>query len=348
MNTRTFVACLFLCSVLAAGVAPAAEPAAKKAAAGEIAYVVKPGDTLMSVSSQLLAGGARDYKRLAAHNGLKDANVIAPGSTLRIPVAWLRRESAAVRVIAVAGDVQAGGRALKVGDTVAEGEEVVSAPGGFATLEFADRSVLRVRPQSRVRIEAHKGAPTLAEFETRLRLGAGAVEAAVAPQRSPNFRIQTPTANMAVRGTEFRVRGSESASQAEVIEGRVGVSGAKGAEVSVNAGFGTVVRQGEAPAKPVKLLGAPDLSGVPEAQQGSVARIAFPPLEGAAGYRIVAATDRELRNVVAETTVRRPLVRIVDLQAGEYFYGVRGIDALGLEGREAQGKLRLSAEAPAR
>jgi len=332
MNLRRIFAALLLLLAAAAG-----------AQSADTSYIVKPGDTLMSIASEQLAGGAKDYRRLAAHNGLKDANVIAPGTTLRIPAAWLKRQAATTRVIAVSGDVKAGERALKVGDTVAEGEQVASGPAGYATLEFADRSVLRIRPESRVTVEAHKSAPTLTEFETRLRLGAGAIEATVAKQRAQDFRVRTPTANMAVRGTEWRVRASETITQTEVTEGRVAVAGDKGKEVVLVAGFGTVVRQGEAPARPVQLLGAPDLSRVPELQERPAVHIAFPALPGASGYRVVAALDREMRNVVVEADVTRPVVRIVDLRDGEYFYAVRGVGALGLEGREAQARFRLKA-----
>lgn len=313
------------------------------AQAPETTYVVKRGDTLMSVSSELLAGGARDYRKLADHNKLRDPNRLEPGTTLRIPTAWLKRQAAAVRVLAVTGEVRAGARMLKVGDAVAEGETVESSPSGHATLEFADGSVLRVKGRTRVTVEAHRGAPTLSEFETRLRLGAGAIEAAVAKQRKQDFRVITPTANMAVRGTEFRVRADEETARSEVTEGLVGVAGARGREVGVAAGFGTLVRQGEAPATPVRLLGAPDLSGVPDLQERPVVRIGFPALPGAVQYRFLVADDPELRNVVLETGVRGPLVRIVDLRDGDYHYAVRGVDALGLEGRESRARFRLRA-----
>ncbi len=121
------------------------------------------------------------------------------------------------------------------------------------------------------------------------------------------------------------------------------VAGDKGREVAVEAGYGTVVRQGEAPAAPVRLLEAPDLSGVAELHERPTVRIAFARLAGAVGYRIVAAEDAQMRNVVAESPLRTPTARFVDLRDGDYFYTVRGVDALGLEGREAQGRFRLRA-----
>ena len=298
-----------LSAVLVAGGASGAEDV--------LLYVVKPGDTLMSIASEQLAGGAREFRRLAAHNGLKDANVIAPGTQLRIPTAWLRRQAATVRVVALAGEVKSGERGLKSGDALAEGDRVRSGPTGHATLEFADKSVVQVKPGTELVLEGHKASPSLTDFETRLRLGAGAIEAVVARQRAQQFRVRTPTANMAVRGTAFRVRDVDGSTQAEVTEGRVAVAGDKGREVALDAGFGTVVRAGEAPAAPVRLLEAPDLSGVPELHERPTVRIMFARLAGAVSYRFVAAEDREMRNVVAETPLRGPAARLVDLRDGE-------------------------------
>lgn len=340
------VSLLALCGGAALAQAPAAPSPSTPAAqppTSETVYVVKPGDTLLSIAKDQLAAGGKDYRRLAAHNGLRDANVLAPGTNLRIPTDWLRRQASTARVIALAGDVRVGERSLQVGDRVAEGEQVASGANSHATLEFGDRSILRIRPGTRVTVEAHRVAPSLQEFETRLRLGAGAIEAAVTRQRSQDFRVRTPTANMAVRGTEFRVRGDEKGTQAEVMEGRVGVAGAKGKELLVGAGFGTVVLPGQEPGGLVRLLPAPDLSRVATLQERPIVRIAFPEVDGAQGYRFVAAEDADFTRLVAFGELRGPVVRLVDLQDGEYFFAVRGLGPAGFEGAEARNRFRLKA-----
>ena len=70
-------------------------------------------------------------------------------------------------------------------------------------------------------------------------------------------------------------------------------------------------------------------------------RLIVPPLAGATGYRFRVATDKEFLKIVTETMQRRPEVRIVDLRDGEYYYGVRGVDANGLHGQEASGRFKL-------
>jgi hypothetical protein len=254
--------------------------------------------------------------------------------------AW-SADPAAARVVALSGQVQSGARALKVGDTVAEGEELRSGVEGRATLEFADGSVLRVRTDSRLRIETHRseGAPAL--FETRLRLESGAVEASVPIAGGPRFAVDSPMANLVARGTQFRARARPEAMLVEVVAGSVTVRGAAGGEVTVDSGYGTQVKPAEAPLAPVKLLDPPDISGIAELHETPVVRLRFAPVPGAVRYRIVLGTDRDLREVIVESRQRRPDIRLLELDDGEYFYAVRAIDALNLDGLEARGRLRL-------
>jgi hypothetical protein len=259
-------------------------------------------------------------------------------------VGWAA-EPAPARVIALGGDVRAGGRGLAIGDGVSEGDEIASGRSSYATLEFTDHTLVRIRPDTRLRVEGHRATAVPAGIDTRLRLDSGALEVVVAQRRAPNFIIASLWGNITVRGTDFRARGGDEAMLVEVLEGAVDVTGTAGASglARVEAGYGTLVRPMEAPLAPVKLLAAPDVSGIAELHERPVVRLRFAPLTGAQRYRIVAATDRDLLDVVVENTQRRPDVRMVDLRDGDYFYGVRAIDALGLEGAEARGRIRLKA-----
>jgi len=247
------------------------------------------------------------------------------------PAAWSAAPAVA-KVIALTGEVRADGRALKAGDTVAEGEAIVSGVEGRAMIEFADRTLLRVRTESRLRIE------------TPLRLDSGAIEAVV-PKQGPGFGISSPTGNVTTRGAAFRARARPEGLLVEVTGGAVTVSGPAGGPVAVEAGYGMLVKPNEAPLAPVRLLVAPDISGIDALQERQVARLHFAPLPGAVRYRVLVAADRDLRNVIVESRPRRPDLRVLELGDGEYFYGVRAIDELGLDGLEARGSFRLKMQA---
>lgn len=64
--------------------APAAKPARETNSASERTYVVLPGDALSRIASKLL-GSSRRMDEIVALNGLKDADDIKAGQTLRIP-----------------------------------------------------------------------------------------------------------------------------------------------------------------------------------------------------------------------------------------------------------------------
>lgn len=249
----------------------------------------------------------------------------------------------AARVVSLSGEVRAGRRELRVGDSV-EGEEIASGRASYATFEFTDGSVVRIKPDTRLRIRAHRAMPAPGEFETGLRLDTGALEAYVTMRRAQSFSIASPSGYIAAHGAHFRARIGDEAMLVEVLEGSVAVAGISSARwVSVEEGYGTRVRAMAAPLSPVRLLAAPDISGIVESQHRPVVRLRFAPRAGAERYRIVAATDRDLHEMVVENMQRRPDVRMVDLRDAEYFFAVRAVDALGLEGPDARGRFRLKA-----
>ena len=244
-----------------------------------------------------------------------------------LPGAWsaeLPVKPMAAKVVVLSGDVTAGARALKSGDGLAEAEEIVVGRGSYATLEFTDRSIVRVMSDSRLRIETHHAPSAFSsEFETRLQLGAGAIEAKIARRRVSTFSIASMAGSIASIGASFRVRDVGDVMLVEVLDGRATVTGTSGRPVTVDAGYGTRVMPMEAPLAPVGLLRAPDVSRVSALHQHPVVRLRFAPVPGAQRYRIIAAADRDLRDVLVENTQRRPDVRMIDLRDGDYFYGVR-------------------------
>ena len=193
--------------------------------------------------------------------------------------------------------------------------------------------MVAVNPASSVVIEQLSRYPTN-DRDTQIRLDAGSAETQVKPQGdSGRFRIRTPVAISAVRGTEFRraydaVGGLD---RTEVIGGRVAVEGAK-AEVMVPSGYGSISDLKNGPRSPVKLLPPPDLSGLPAVAQGEVVRFSFAPVTGASGYRAQLAGDSEFHGVVAERDSESAEIVFSTLKDAHYWLRVRSRDPDGLEG----------------
>ncbi|RTL41340.1 MAG: hypothetical protein EKK53_13660 [Burkholderiales bacterium] len=111
----------------------------------------------------------------------------------------------ACEVMAVSGDAQrADGKPLAVGDRLEVGTQLRTGVAGRVRLRFADGSVLVLADRSQLRIEAFQalaGQPRTAEFLLEL----GLVGQRVTPSAQGSWKVRTPTAVTAVRGTEFSV-----------------------------------------------------------------------------------------------------------------------------------------------
>lgn len=130
----------------------------------------------------------------------------------------------ACEVMAVSGDAQRGdGQALAVGDRLDAGTTLRTGAAGRVRLKFVDGSVLVLADNSQLRIAAFSaagGQPRTAELLLEL----GLVGQRVNPSAGGSWRVRTPTAVTAVRGTEFSVEvGDDRATAVLVQAGEVDV-----------------------------------------------------------------------------------------------------------------------------
>ncbi|RVT53345.1 FecR domain-containing protein [Rubrivivax albus] len=309
-------------------------------------HVTVPGDTLIGIGRQLLAEPRR-WRAVARLNRIADPDRIPVGARLRIPVAWMRTEPRPATLLGSIGTVQAPA-------TLDEGSEVVTGDDGHAVVRLVDGTVLRLRPRSRLGLTESRVVPDTPVTRARARLGSGRVEVDAAPARGgePGFRIDTPQGVLGVRGTRFRVASDTepARSRGEVTEGVVAVSGAVPGQQRVQAGFGTVIDTSGRVADPVRLLPAPDLAPLPRLQERVLVRFVVPTpavMAGVVAWRAQLARDARFEQVLGDLRVaHRPEgseLRFVGLPDGDYLLRVRGVDALGLEGLDADLPFRLKA-----
>ncbi|MGE4088081.1 MAG: FecR domain-containing protein [Immundisolibacter sp.] len=319
--------------------------------ADEWIYVVRPGDTLWTLTERHLKHFGY-VTRLQAANGVDNPYALPPGMRLRIPLDWSRRRPGVARVVGHGGTctlARDGGAApvgIAMGAELSVGDEVTCAANSYVTLEFEDGSQLRVQPDSQIHLDAAWVYGDAGYFVHDVALQRGRTESSV-PQQQPaatRLRIVTPASTTSVRGTRFRVAADESdaASRSEVEHGRVSVD-AQRRSVSVDAGFGSVTRAGAAPSPPVPLLPAPDLSDVPAVLERVPLRFSLAGLPGATGYRGGVAADAKFTRLIAEFSSDSTTLRGPDIPDGDYWLRVRGRDAEGLEGRHAVRRFTLNA-----
>ena len=130
----------------------------------------------------------------------------------------------ACEVVAVSGEAQrADGKGLAAGDKLDVGTTLRTGAAGRVRLRFVDGSILVLADKSQLRIEAFSASgakPREAEFLLEL----GLIGQRVTPSAGGSWKVRTPTAVTAVRGTEFSVEvGEDRATAVHVKTGEVDV-----------------------------------------------------------------------------------------------------------------------------
>lgn len=320
------------------------------ASAQEWRYRVRPGDNVWELARRHLKPDV-PWERLQALNQVEDPYRLVPGSVMRFPLVWLHQQPARVRVVALAGNIQAtragspDAFAIRVDQQLDAGTTLRTAADASLTLEFADGSRLQLMGDSELQLDRLSAYGSTGMVDTRLRLPRGRSSYDVKPQRGPGSRfiVESPGLMTSVRGTGFRVASDGSNSRSEVYQGRVDVSGG-GRQVKVAAGRGTYNDARRQPVTPVALLPAPDLRGLPSDVVRIPEMLSWTPVDGASGYRLQASAHEDFRTLLQDLQTDVARARL-DVQAeGPAFVRVRAIDTNGLEGLDAVHRLQIAAQ----
>jgi hypothetical protein len=314
---------------------------------GLLHYPIQPGDNPWNITQRFLLG-LEYWKPLLKLNGIDRPRRLKPGTTLTIPVQWLRSEPGGARVRAVSGEAHfvSGGttQPLRPDSELVAGDQVIVGETGSAVLEYSDGSTLLLAKNTRLSLIRVDQFPGTGLADTRVRLDAGRTENRV-KRRGSRFEIDTPSASTAVRGTRFRAsvdNQTPEISRVEVTKGEVAVAGS-GKELGIVAGFGTLVEKGKPPLPPVKLLPATRFTEPAPYSRRSPLEIKWLATDGATGYRLlVSALDGKVP-LLDEVTARTGLSTNA-LPDGKYRLTLRAIDGNGLEGRESTLQFELDAQ----
>jgi hypothetical protein len=325
------VAALLLAWPAAASAALVGEPPAQ--------YVVKAGDTLYELAANYLLRPA-DASTVRRLNRIANPRRLGIGRVLLIPAELLRSEPITGQLVAYSGQVTVqgpGSGPLRLGMPVAEGYELATGPNAFLTVELPDGSRVSLPSQSRARFVRLRRILLTGAVQREIRLEEGRAHSIVTPMPNPasRFRVVTPTAVSAVRGTDFRVRHDPAAQQStlEVLEGRVEEASAMApsAGVETPAGYGAVVAGGVVSPR-IKLLPAPVLQAPGQLQDEATVAFTLDPVATAIGYQAQIARDAGFIDLVAEVTATEPRLLFQGVPNGTFFVRLTARDGEGLEG----------------
>lgn len=365
---------LIALAVLVHQVSGATQPAtaSSSAAARESTwrYTVLRGDTLYGVVRTHCKPGT-SWVALQRLNRVHDPRRLQPGRILEIPSAWLLARATPAEIIHVQGEVELwrdGARErVHVGMQVREGDRLSSGDGAAVSLRLADGSRVLLRPRGELKLDEHVLLGASGAVRSHIRLNAGDLDVRVPPSGTKRqLEVETPSAHLGVRGTEFRTHVDDTGdggTRLEVLHGQVaaraladktaGVHGAakrgrtdrpraaSGSRV-VEAGQGLRLAQsGSGPV--LALLTAPGLGGLPARVERLPLRFEWAALEGAHGYRAQVFAVDDSDALLLDGLATEASARWADLPDGRYELRVRGRDANGFEGRDARHVFTLKA-----
>ncbi|MFC4254783.1 peptidoglycan-binding protein [Altererythrobacter xixiisoli] len=302
----------------------------------DFVYAMKAGDTLIGLAGSYFHTTG-DYRVVQRRNRVADPYRMPIGSQLRIPVNLLRFTPVQLQVVSFSGNVAvaSGGRerAPAVGETLSEGTVLQTGRGGFITLSGGAGSRVSLPSQSRVRVKSARRylIDNSLDVEFELLEGRGSFQP---PQlrRGERYRVRTPQAVSAVRGTTFRIFLAQDGERSgtEVIEGDVALSTLEETH-HVAAGFGAVAGEdggiAEEPLLPSPVLADPD-----RVQTEVDLKFTIRPVAGATSYRLQLARDAGFVDTIAETVDADTDITLPGIPNGTYFVRSAGIAASGIEG----------------
>ena len=320
------------------------------ATAEELIYSMSQGDNPWNITERYLTDGFRYWDSLLRLNKISNPNNMPPGTNLRIPLRWLKIEPAAVQVRVANGNVQyieankTDPKPLNSKTLLKAGDKVMVSEGGNVVLEFSDKSQLLLGSGSEMELVTINKFSDSGLADTTVKLQKGRTETRVKTKNS-RFQIKTPSANTAVRGTDFRVavdNASPDLSRVEVIEGRVRTDNTKG-NLQLNGGFGTLIKKDAPPSLPVKLLSKPIMMTPSEYSRELPVNFNWNPIEGAEKYRIQIFKSANEPVLILDKTIPIQHFSTSALEDGYYVIKVRAIDSKGLEGLNTEYPIQLDA-----
>jgi hypothetical protein len=313
--------------------------AASAASAEEVVeIVVKQGDCLIRIGEVFLED-PRQWREVARINNLRNPHLIHPNQILVIPVSLLRGIPGDGVVTLVQGDVRMQASdsqewvPLHLHDRIKEGSKIQTGDKSAVEIVFENgiscfQKLDTVTGLLKMRRKGDS-------YEQRLSVQRGRIITKIlrATGREPRFEIETPSAVCAARGTVFRTSVDPfDTARYEVLEGETEVQ-AMMLKALVSEGEGTIVRKGEPPTKPRKLLPPPNLRKQDMPVKKLPFRLMFDPVEGAVSYRISLTRDRDGKKILYEVVVsQNENIEIRDLEDGTYYLNTVSIDEMGLEG----------------
>jgi len=311
-----------------------------------VSYRFEKGDTLLALAGKYFHKQS-DYRKVQELNKITDARRIRVGTIIEIPYRLLKFRNDNADVIAFRGIVRIAGmgpapRAPKLNETISEGVGLATGPDSSLSLSTSDGSVITMPSNSVMRIVKLRRLLLNDILDIEYALDEGGVTTKVQPAKKPadRYRVRTPAAVSAVRGTDFRNRFDPASKQsfAELLEGGLQISSKANDATALEPGFGAAIS--DKGVKTEALLPSPSVIKGKGKQREDQVSFELEPIDTASAYRLLVARDSAFIDVVAETKGAVPRLTLDNLDNGNYFAKFTAFSQSGLEGLPTQHAFR--------
>ncbi len=302
-----------------------------------VRYVVRKGDTLISLGNRYLVR-TQSYKIVQQQNRIANPFAIPVGKVLMIPRSLLKYKPAKAKLVSVRGRVLAGQAQASVGQILDEGAALSTAESSFATLLLDDGSRVSLPSNSDVRIRRLRNYVLGGSLDYDFDIAKGGIRSSVAKHKSSDdrYRVRTPKAVSAVRGTDFQSRFDPATNNdfAEVVEGGLEVDSGAADTKPVLAGNGLAVKA-DGGVITEALLSPPVLDEPGRTQADKIVKFSATTTDGTTGTRYTIAADSGFVEQVADQIAVDGKASFADLPNGNYFIRARSLSGNSIQGLPA-------------
>ncbi|WP_419773963.1 FecR domain-containing protein [Halarcobacter sp.] len=222
---------------------------------------------------------------------------------------------------------------IETGYKIKTGEFLETKDDSSATIKFVDNSIAIISEKSLVEMKKLKYDEASKQSITNLLLLKGKVESTVTNQDTfgSEYKVITPTLQLAVRGTIFNVIVEGDESRAFVTEGKI-VASDGNKSLTLNAGYGVVVNDKIKLDSPIKLLNKPTVDLNELSIKYYKKYISWKELENAVKYHVQIYAASKYNSLIHDKYVSGTELNIDDLKDGKYKISIQAVDKYGLEG----------------
>ncbi|MCM2314453.1 MAG: FecR domain-containing protein [Thermoanaerobaculia bacterium] len=308
-------------------------------------HVVKPGETLSSITGHYLGDSTFWPENHRLNPGVKDPNKLTPGQRVLVITA---REIAARRakVDQLSRKVekklqQESWLSAKVGDQLVEREGLRTYESSSAQLGLDDGSRLQMTENSIVFLREYKASLRKVD-RSQIEVIEGGVDLALTPAKTRAKRdVEILIGDVRARPkatdatSESRARKDQATKSAKlmVYSGATEVE-AGGVKLQVPKGMGTSVTEGAAPSAPEKLLAAPALvAPAQSAETRGPTELGWSPVANAQSYVVEICRDPACAQLVTrQTGIEGTTASMASLPIGNLHWRVTARSKAGLDG----------------